>query len=100
MHTTVSARHEAPLATIPPSEDDVAILGFLNVILRRRDTVLGWMLVGALVAAAFTPQAKRGASALSGIAAQFGIALPLGETGPTPAFYVDLINSHPLLGSL
>jgi len=114
MHTTVSARHEAPLATLPPSEDDVAILGFLNVILRRRDTVIGWMLVGALLAAgfalisrhtytvtaAFMPQAKRGASALSGIAAQFGIALPLGETGPTPAFYVDLINSHPLLGSL
>jgi uncharacterized protein involved in exopolysaccharide biosynthesis len=114
MHMTVNPRHAAPPTANQPSEDDVGILSFVNVLLRRRDTVLGWMLVGALVAvgfallshrtytvmAAFMPQAKRGGSTLSGIAAQFGFVVPIGESGPTPAFYVDLINSRPLLGSL
>ena len=114
MHTTANPRPPVPATGHPPSEDDVAILNFANLLLRRRDTVIGWMLLGALLAvgfallsrrtytaaAAFMPQSNRGTSGLSGIAAQFGFALPLGESGPTPAFYVDLINSRPLLGSL
>lgn len=114
MHTTANPRPPLQPTGHPPSEDDVAILNFANLLLRRRDTVLGWMLVGTLLAAgiallgkrtytvtaAFMPQSKRGVSGLSGIAAQFGIALPLGESGTTPAFYVDLINSQPLLGNL
>jgi uncharacterized protein involved in exopolysaccharide biosynthesis len=114
MQTTRTSRPELPTSDGQLSEDDVSAVRFLNVLLRRRDTVIGWMLIGAMLAAgyalvgrrtytvtaAFMPQAKRGASGLSGLAAQFGIALPLGETGPTPAFYVDLIKSRPLLGSL
>jgi len=114
MHTPANLRDPAPETPPALSEDDLTILNFANLVLRRRDIVVGWMLLGALLAvgfavlsrrtytasAAFMPQSKRGTSGLSGIAAQFGFALPLGDGGPTPAFYVDLINSRPLLGSL
>jgi uncharacterized protein involved in exopolysaccharide biosynthesis len=49
--------------------------------------------------AAFLPQSSDASrNRLSGIAAQFGLAIPSGgETGRSPAFYVELLHAHELL---
>jgi uncharacterized protein involved in exopolysaccharide biosynthesis len=49
--------------------------------------------------AAFMPQVSQSPrSQLSGLAAQFGITVSAGETGQTPAFYVELLRSREILG--
>lgn len=51
--------------------------------------------------ASFTPQAPEGAlSRLSGLAAQFGVAVPTGNPNLSPDFYADLLTLHPLLGAV
>jgi uncharacterized protein involved in exopolysaccharide biosynthesis len=100
---------------IPAQEHDVSIVGVLNVLLRRR-----WLLIvlpllsllavaGARLAmprqyattAAFMPhQSGSTPGNLSGLAAQFGITVPGGEPGESPAFYADLIRSRAILEPL
>lgn len=48
--------------------------------------------------ASFTPQARRQTSSLSGLAAQFGLAVPTNDGSQSPAFYVDLLSSREILG--
>jgi uncharacterized protein involved in exopolysaccharide biosynthesis len=43
---------------------------------------------------------KASAGGLGGLAAQFGVALPLDGSGESPKFYVDLLKSRPVLQSL
>jgi len=48
----------------------------------------------------FMPQTRKQSSSLSGIAAQFGLAMPTTEASQSPAFYADLVQSRGLLGSV
>ncbi|MBP2647349.1 MAG: lipopolysaccharide biosynthesis protein [Gemmatimonadetes bacterium] len=50
--------------------------------------------------ASFTPQARRLQGGLSGLAAQLGANLPLGDANQSPAFYADLVTSRLVLGSM
>ena len=103
----------APLA--PGAGDDggepVSVLALLNALLRRRALVIGLALGTATLvagvplllprtytsAASFMPQSRRTPSNLSGIAAQFGITVPLAEGSESPQFYVDLLRSRETL---
>ena len=51
-------------------------------------------------ASAFTPQARRSQAGLSGLAAQLGAALPLGDANQSPTFYADLARSRQVLGGV
>jgi uncharacterized protein involved in exopolysaccharide biosynthesis len=46
------------------------------------------------------PQGRAQASPLSGLAAQFGVAMPSTSGAESPAFYADLVQSRGLLGSV
>jgi uncharacterized protein involved in exopolysaccharide biosynthesis len=49
----------------------------------------------------FSPKASKGSAGnLSGIAAQFGLAVPAGEATQSPAFYADLLTSKELLSTI
>jgi len=49
----------------------------------------------------FSPKAsKASAGNISGIAAQFGLAVPSGEATQSPAFYADLLTSKELLSTI
>lgn len=94
----------------------VTVVHVLNVLLRHRRLLVAVPLTLALAvglytllqrrtytsAAAITPQDQEmQASSLTGLAAQFGVSLPIGGGGAqSPAFYVDLIKSRPLLSRL
>ena len=76
--------------------------------------VLVALFLGALVAtvlllrartytasASFTPQSTRSQlGGLGGIAAQFGVAIPAGESNQSPQFYADLLRSRTILEPL
>ena len=60
-----------------------------------------WLLIGDRhykSSATFMPQSRRAPSALSGIAAQFGVAVPTQDGPQSPAFYADLLLSTSILG--
>jgi tyrosine-protein kinase Etk/Wzc len=94
-------------------EDEVSFLAIANVLLRHRQLVLGSaLLVFALVVgiilllprsytseSSFMPQTRTQSGSLTGLAAQFGFALPLTATdgGQSPAFYTDLVRSRTIL---
>jgi len=46
------------------------------------------------------PQARRGSSGLSAVAAQFGVAIPAGEAGQSPSFFAELARSRAVLVSI
>jgi uncharacterized protein involved in exopolysaccharide biosynthesis len=93
--------------------EEVSLLGLVNVVLRYRAFVVGMMLAVALLISAsvllqprvyaatakFVPQSRNATSNLGGLAAQFGLAMP-GDPGQSPQFYVDLITSREILGSV
>jgi tyrosine-protein kinase Etk/Wzc len=97
-------------------EQEVSFLAIANVLLRHRQLVLGsGLLVFALVVgitlllprsytsrSSFMPQTRTQAGALTGLAAQFGLSLPLsaGDGGQSPAFYADLVKSRSILGGV
>jgi len=88
--------------------------GFLMLLLmRRRRLIVTPLVVGAIVAlyvlltprtytttVSFFPQARRSASSLSGLAAQFGVNIAGGEAAQSVQFYVDLIKSREVLGNV
>jgi uncharacterized protein involved in exopolysaccharide biosynthesis len=94
-------------------QDEISFIAVANVVLRRRSMILLIPLACALVAAgvrmslprtytanaSFMPQ--RSTPPVSGtlgtLAAQFGIAVPSGRPGESPAFYADLIRSRAVL---
>ena len=94
-----------------PAPGEISLLRVVNVVLKHRALVLGLALLVVCVVAAvtllaprtyssstlFMPQARKMPSNLSGIAAQFGVALPGSDPGESPQFYVDLIQSREIL---
>ncbi len=95
-------------------EEELSFLRLANVVLRHRRMVVGWgLLVFALVVgltlyfprtytsrSSFMPQARKATNSLSGIAAQFGLAMPTSDGSQSPAFYADLVQSRGILGSV
>lgn len=89
----------------------ISLLSLANAALRRRRLIVALTLgVATLVVAyaylrgrtyrataSFVPQAPAGASRLSGLAAQFGFAVPGGEASQSPEFYAGLLTSRALL---
>jgi uncharacterized protein involved in exopolysaccharide biosynthesis len=113
----VSAQHHYPMSPSPvePTEPgEVSLLAIVNVLLRHRGLIAGTALLLAVVVsgailllprtytaeATLTPQSRRTTSNLSGLAAQFGLALPGADGGQSPAFYADLLSSHQILGQV
>lgn len=96
-----------------PDRESISLLTLAGTALGHRLTILRYALalfvvvalVGLLtprthtVSASFMPQARRAPSNLSGLAAQLGIGLPT-EPGQSPSFYVDLLESRPVLAAV
>ena len=86
----------------------------LAIALRGRQILAWGVLLGMLLSlsvvlltrrmytstASFTPQTRRAASNLSGLAASIGFALPTDQGTQSPAFYADLIQTRDILGHL
>lgn len=97
---------------MPRDRDDVRVLRLLTLLLRHRTLVVTVPAVVAVVFAAgallvartwttrvsFLPtSSSTTTSALSGLAAQFGVTLPADQPGASPAFYADLVGSQRML---
>ena len=95
------------------ASEELSMLAFANVLLRYRRPIVGLTLLLAVVvsavtlltpreytaSASFVPQARKQTSTLSGLASQFGLPIAGLETGQSPAFYVDLLQSRQILGA-
>ena len=98
------------------AEDDkegvgLSPVGFVNLLLRNRKSIVVWALVCGIVAgvltallrgytaeASFAPQTSGiSASSLSGLAAQFGVNLSSLNGGPSLDFFADVAQSRQLL---
>jgi uncharacterized protein involved in exopolysaccharide biosynthesis len=92
--------------------DDLALVGLARLVLAHRRAILSSgalalvLVVGFTLlqrrsytsSAVFMPQASESPLArLSGLAAQFGFAVPGNEGSPPPAFYADLLESRGVL---
>jgi uncharacterized protein involved in exopolysaccharide biosynthesis len=112
--TTDSMRIPRPLPPPAEGEGRVSLLRVSAAIMRHRMLVFGISIL-ALAATAtrillaprsfttessFIPQSSSAESSFSGLAAQFGVALPIGEPGRTPEFYASLITSRQVLGAV
>lgn len=98
----------APQEATPPGAEPISILGVTNVVLRNRRLVFGIMLLVTVLAvawkvtarrmyvasASFVPAGRKAASALTGLAAQFGVAVPGGDLQQSPDFYVALLHTR------
>ena len=94
-------------ATTRPAEP-LSILGVTNAVLRNRRLVLGVVFVVFVLtvlrvllaprvyasSASFIPAGRKAPSPVSGIAAQFGIAVPATDAQQSPDFYVALLHSR------
>jgi uncharacterized protein involved in exopolysaccharide biosynthesis len=112
-----------PLESLRDGEPNPAVAGprepsladLMGVVRRQRRLVLGIPLVATAVVliatlvwprayqstASFTPQSTESKMGrLAGLASQFGVALPLGDTGPSLAFYAELLKSRAVLDSV
>jgi uncharacterized protein involved in exopolysaccharide biosynthesis len=111
----MNAPQAAPAASSLQSASEFSLLDLVNVLLRHRGLVLGLPCFAALVvtgvllllprtytaSASFMPQSPEGGrSRLAGLAAQFGVGVPLIDQGQTPAFYADLLTSREILRSI
>ena len=90
---------------------EIPVLGSIHLLLRHARLVLlaSFLALAAVVAltiaqgrsytstASFTPQTRTVQSNLSGLAAQFGFALPAVDASRSPAFYADLVQSRQIL---
>jgi uncharacterized protein involved in exopolysaccharide biosynthesis len=95
-------------------DDEISLLGVLNVALKCRTLVLGTALTCAVITGAalllmprtytssssFIIQTRRLPSTVSGLAAQFGLSLPSADPSQSPAFYEDLLHSRELLAAV
>lgn len=118
--TTPRPRPSEPLMVSGPAEpihvesEEFSIISLVNTVLRHR-----WLIILLAVIAAgyqayrasklpfvysteaqFMPKGSRGQSQIQGLAQQFGIAVGGGDASQSPAFYVDLLKSRPLLSSV
>ncbi len=100
-----------PGAHVAREPDPSPLYDVLATLLRRRRLISGCTLLTVLLTGAvtllqprhYTSQAsfiaeQRGQSgALSGLAAQFGIAVPVADAGRSPSFYSDLVKSRAIM---
>jgi uncharacterized protein involved in exopolysaccharide biosynthesis len=100
----------------PEPGDAVNLTSLASSVLRQRRVVLAFAVLIPLVvvlvsllthptyttSASFVPQQRRASlgGGLSGVAAQFGLAIPGVDVSQSPQFYADLMKSRPMLGSL
>jgi uncharacterized protein involved in exopolysaccharide biosynthesis len=103
-----------PVEPIRPDSDEFSVISLINTVLRHR-----WLILIIAVAAGgyqayktsrmprvytaeaqFMPKGSRGQSQLQGLAQQFGIPVSSGDAAQSPAFYVDLLESRPLLAAV
>jgi uncharacterized protein involved in exopolysaccharide biosynthesis len=96
------------------TRDDVSFLSLMNVVLRHRRGIVRTTTLCVVVAlviglvqdrtytstAYFVPQAAKGPNGLSGLAAQFGVAVPGSDAAQSPAFYVSLLTSRDVLEAI
>jgi uncharacterized protein involved in exopolysaccharide biosynthesis len=95
------------------STDRISVLELVNVMLKRRRLTIVFPIVVAFMAAiislvvsprftataTFVPEAESeelSLPGLAGLAAQFGVAIPVGGGGNTPQFYADVLKSRTL----
>lgn len=108
-------RTSRPRPLPPPLEEGrVSLLRIGTAIMRHRALVLGVsalafaLVVTRLLVAprvyttesSFVSQSDNAMSSFSGLAAEFGVALPIGEPGRSPEFYASLITSRQILGAV
>ncbi|MBA3341077.1 MAG: hypothetical protein H0T48_04510 [Gemmatimonadaceae bacterium] len=98
----------------PLVPEEISVVGLLNVLLRYRVLIILLPLAFGFRAglrsftaplsyttvAQFMPKGGRGQSQISGIAAQFGIPVSGGEGSQSSQFYMDLLESRPLLSKV
>jgi uncharacterized protein involved in exopolysaccharide biosynthesis len=104
-----------PIRTEPrPGADELSIISIVNSILRHRWLIIALALLGGLymgwksmkeprlytTEAQFMPKGSRGQSQGQGLAQQFGIAVGGSDVGGSPQFYMDLLESRPLLAAI
>lgn len=103
-----------PRARMPEAAAEVSLGRLLRLIVQHRTLILGCaaavltVVVGVTLltprtytaTAQFMPQTRKLSSNLSGLAAQFGVALPGTDPGQSPQFYVDLLESRAILGQV
>lgn len=97
------------------ADDGMTFVGFANMLLRQRRVIMSAALLGCAAyvglsllrgqrtwtsSSSFIPQARRQSTTLSGLAAQFGVALPASEAAQSTAFYADLVESRRVLGEV
>ena len=102
-------------ASVRSAPEEFSLIGLITVVLRYRRlvigvavglfglTVLGTLLQRSTYTAtgSFVPSASdAGTLRLSGLAAQFGFAMPTGEPGESPEFYAGLLQSPEILKSV
>lgn len=92
-------------------EPTVSLLEVATFLLRHRRLTLWAPMLAALIvgvvlsftpvtytsSASFMPQQSKFSSSLSGLAAQFGVAVPRNDQQDSPAFYADLVKSREVL---
>lgn len=118
--TDVASPAAVSAATAARDHDggELPVLDLVNALLRRRRLVAWTAAVVTLLAVAptivnfalnrrmfrsealLTATGRRAPSSLSGLAAQFGVAIPGTDATQSPAFYVDLVKSYELLSRL
>jgi uncharacterized protein involved in exopolysaccharide biosynthesis len=127
--TTPRPRSTEPLAVSAPIEpirpdaihpeprsdsEEFSVISLINTALRHRWLILLFGLLGAAymayktsliprlytTEAQFIPKGSRGQSQIQGIAAQLGLTVGGGDATQSPAFYVDLLDSRPLLAAV
>lgn len=120
--TTPRPRSTEPLAVAvepirpeaPPEKDELSVISIINSVLRHRWLIVALVLLGGLylgyksmkeprlytTEAQFMPKGSRGQSQIQGLAQQFGIAVGGGDAGASPQFYMDLLESRPLLAAV
>ncbi|MFN8570900.1 MAG: Wzz/FepE/Etk N-terminal domain-containing protein [Gemmatimonadaceae bacterium] len=83
----------------------------LTTLLRRRRLIMGCTMLAVIATgtvtllqprqytsqASFIAEQRSQSGALSGLAAQFGIAVPVSDVGRSPSFYSDLVKSRAIM---
>lgn len=109
---TVEVEQQRVIVPQRPARRELSLFDVVGLALRHWKLVAGFplLLVAVTISgillkpreylaeASFMPQAgDNGRSTLSGLAAQFGVALPAGRAGPTSAFYASVVRSRTIL---
>jgi uncharacterized protein involved in exopolysaccharide biosynthesis len=104
-----------PIRTEPrPETDELSIISITNSVLRHRWLIIVLALLGGLymgwksmkqprlytTEAQFMPKGSRGQSQIQGLAQQFGIVVGGSDPGASPQFYMDLLESRPVLAAV